>query len=332
MSLNQIPYTNVHELNLDWILQKIQEFDSKIKTFQDIIDSFEENVHLLLELEPRVTALEELTRRHSIAISQLQTDVQALSSDVNTFYSTLTQKLENEANTRASVDNDLQEQLNRLKGTLIDIRDLERRIKLYTDQMIKASDKRTDRKIYDVYLYVNGLYVQIEDQINEILNQLTHVATDVFNYTAYKYSINGRIGFDLNNDLIYQDLHNGLTAEQYCSLGLTADQYAAYHLTARDYMRQSRDLLHYDYVFMPIRGVKQDHSIALDEIINYIMDTMDASKYSFLELTAEEYAALNITAFEYLSLDHNLDHNRRIFYSGDSTGITADQYAHLTLM
>jgi DNA repair ATPase RecN len=38
MALNQIPYTNVHELNLDWILKKLQEFEARLDAIEDYGD------------------------------------------------------------------------------------------------------------------------------------------------------------------------------------------------------------------------------------------------------------------------------------------------------
>ena len=29
------PYTNVHELNLDWILSKLQEFENRLEAIED---------------------------------------------------------------------------------------------------------------------------------------------------------------------------------------------------------------------------------------------------------------------------------------------------------
>ena len=36
---NNFPYTNFHELNLDWIVGKIKEFGEKIESFQSVIDN-----------------------------------------------------------------------------------------------------------------------------------------------------------------------------------------------------------------------------------------------------------------------------------------------------
>ena len=33
----QFPYSNFHELNLDWILQKIKELDEKVDSIEDRI-------------------------------------------------------------------------------------------------------------------------------------------------------------------------------------------------------------------------------------------------------------------------------------------------------
>jgi len=41
--INNYPYTNFHDLNLDWILSKIQENDSVISTMKTEVDTFPTN-------------------------------------------------------------------------------------------------------------------------------------------------------------------------------------------------------------------------------------------------------------------------------------------------
>ena len=328
MALNQIPYTNVHELNLDWILQKIQEFDAKITAFQAIIDEFSQYVDVLTHLEPRVSALENEYSALNRTVSDLQNYVDTLHNSITA----LENALEREKNTRGAADADLQRQIDEINNSMINVAGLERRIKLYVDQKIIASDKRTDVKIQRVYLQMNSYYIELMDYINDIYDLLSHVATDIYNSNAYAYAVDGRIPFDLNNKLVYLHCGNALSAEEYCSLGLTANDYAAFNLSAERYLMYSRKELHYDYVFMPMSGVKQDHSVALSEAVNAIFDTLSADDYALLDLDADDYALLDLTSNDYRRLNLNGDLTHRIRCSDHGSGITADQYAHLNMI
>lgn len=328
MSLNQIPYTNVHELNLDWVLAKIQEFDNKIRQFQTVIDEFSQYVDILQELEPRVSTLENEYSQLRINLSQLQNSLNTLSNTVN-FLDTA---LDQEKLTRAAADADLQRQIDAIQNSLIDIGALERKIKLYVDQSVRASDLRTDAKLYKVYLKMNEYYIELMGYIEDLYSLLEHVATDIYNYAAYAYSTDGRISFDLNNWLVYLHCGNALSAEEYCSLGLTAEEYAAFNLTAERYLMYSRKELHYDYVFMPLSGVKQETSVALSEAVNTVFDTLSASEYAGMDLDADAYYALDLTANEYRRLNSDGDLTQRIRHSAHGAGLTAEEYSKLYMI
>lgn len=328
MYRNKYPYTDFHELNLDWVIQEIVEFSQKIDAFQKIIDDFAEYVELLQQLEPRVSALEALTSDLSHAVSDLRTGVSNLYLDVVE----LGQKLTDEENTRAAGDRDLQRQIDEINSSLVNIAALERRMKIYTDQAVKASESRTDVKLRALALQMNAYYLEVLGYIEDIYDKLTHVAINVYNWNAYSYAEDGRISFDLNNKLLYLHLGNNLNAVEYCKLGLTADQYKAYNLTADNYLMYGRDRLHYDYVYMPVSGKRQNVSVALSECINHVYDTMTSTEYALLDLTADEYALLDITSFDYLKLDSNLDVTHRLRYSLNGDGITAEEYEHLSII
>ena len=328
MALNQIPYTNVHELNLDWVLAKIQEFDAKIRQFQATIDEFAEYVHILAELEPRVATLEGEYSQLQNYVSELESRL----SEIASLVSALSSSLDTEKDTRAAADSDLQRQIDAIKSSITNIAGLEARIRLYVDQKVKASDLRTDAKLYKAYLKMNEYYIDLMGYIEDIYNLLEHVATDIYNYAAYAYSPDGRISFDLNNWLVYLHCSNALSAEEYCSLGLTADEYAAFNLTAERYLMYSRKELHYDYVFMPLSGVKQETSVALSEAVNAVFDTLSASEYASMDLDADTYYALDLTANEYRRLNSDGDLTQRIIHSAHGAGLTAEEYSKLYMI
>lgn len=324
MALNQIPYTNVHELNLDWVLAEIKKFDEYMTSIKAIIDQ-------LASYYETVDHLQEEVNTYSGRISDLESTVVIIQRRITELESNLIKLINDESNTRKAADDDLQNQIDQIKYAISDINSL----RAYIDAVYKSLRQYTNSAIslseHKLYFYINEKVLFLQSEIEEIHEMLLHVAINVYNWNAYAYAPDGRISFDLNNKLLYQHLGNNLTAEQYCKIGLTASQYAAFNLTADEYLMFSRDRLHYDYVFMPVAGVKQDHSVALSECINYALGTMSASEYAALDLDADAYAALDLSAYDYLRLNTDLSIGYRVVYRPNETGITAEQYAHLTL-
>lgn len=331
MALNQISYTNVHELNLDWVLAEIKKFDEYITSIKAIIDQLADYYETVDHLQEEVNALHNEVNTYSGRISDLESTVVIIQRRITELETDLIKLINDEANTRKAVDDDLQNQINEIKHAIADINSL----RAYIEAVYKSLRQYTDSAIslseHKLYFYINEKVGELQREIDEIHEMLLHIAINVYNWTAYAYAADGRIDFDLNNKLLYQHLGNNLTAEQYCKLGLTADEYAAYNLTADEYLVFGRERLHYDYVFMAIAGVRQDHSVALSECINYALGTMSASEYAALNLDADAYVALNLSAYDYLRLNTDLTIGNRVVYRPDGTGITAEQYAHLTL-
>lgn len=53
---DNLPYTNFHELNADWLLKQMKEAKAKIDEYQEILDQFEEDYQALLALASAMTA------------------------------------------------------------------------------------------------------------------------------------------------------------------------------------------------------------------------------------------------------------------------------------
>ena len=53
---DNLPYTNFHELNADWLLKQMQEAKAKIDEYQEVLDQFEEDYQVLLALSNAMTA------------------------------------------------------------------------------------------------------------------------------------------------------------------------------------------------------------------------------------------------------------------------------------
>ena len=182
-----------------------------------------------------------------------------------------------------------EKEISRLKEIVKELQTLNSDLKNYIDSQIenvKADYNGKFRNIENVY---SNLFGEILAKIADLYEKLDQAAINVFNYSANK-----RLALDDNNTKLYIDLENAISAEEYCSLGLSAEEYKKFEVSALDYLRDSKKLLKYGYVYMPVSGKKQNISVALTEIINEIKGTITADTYSSYGLTADGYAGLSL--------------------------------------
>lgn len=93
---NNFPYTNIHELNLDWILEKLKEVLDDNKSMSEQIDAMQYTIdNLPLEQEVRDQLTEWLNDGtlaniiNQTAFNQLRTDIDANTASINTLNSRL---------------------------------------------------------------------------------------------------------------------------------------------------------------------------------------------------------------------------------------------------
>lgn len=79
MAFEQLPYSNFHDLNLDWIIQQVKEWaaewDSVKRAFEELDLDFK-------DVENRLTALEASDVRLSAAVNNLRLTVEQLNNKV----------------------------------------------------------------------------------------------------------------------------------------------------------------------------------------------------------------------------------------------------------
>ena len=296
---HKYPYENFHELNLDWILSEIKRFAATLESWQQTIDEILAAIEQFDDLEARTLKLERATAdlptiRANIAT--LQANVLALSNQ----------------------DLILQKQIDKIKNNWNNIQTQIDDVYNYINAKINTVNVRITSEIYAVKVDYNTKFHQILRWMDEIDYRINHIDTSVINPWHPEL---GRITQDENARLIHNDLADEcLTAEQYSRLGLTAADYATYDLTAINYAQFGKTRLHFNWVYMPVEGIKQDISNVLTSIINNIMGTLTAAEYAALNLDADDYAALDLTSQQYQA------------YNTNGVGLTAEQYAALNML
>ena len=198
--ISQFPYSDFHQLNLDWLINLMKILKTQMDAIQEEFDKIEvmtkEQIELLIQ--------------------------EAILNNNRELYEYLTQlKAQITAEDKAYTDHQI--------STL----------KTYTDgQVSTLNNNIADLKIYtdNQDVYYDDLAKVYADHAVVVANQYTD--TKVVNYTYMISPITGEyedIRDVINEMIIYFHSDNSLTAAEYDALDLTAAAYDAYNLSAFDY-------------------------------------------------------------------------------------------------
>lgn len=206
--INQFPYSDFHEINLDWLINNMKAVKAQMNAIQEefnkievmtqeqieiliqeaILNNNRELYNYLTQLKAQITAEDKAYTDSQISIAKSYTDDQVTS--VNNRITDLNIYVDNQD---VYYDN---------------------LAKTYADHAVVVANQYTDEKVVD-YTYmispITGEYEDVRDVINEMIE--------------------------------YFHSDNSLTAAEYDALDLTAAAYDAYDLTAFDYDFNGKILL-----------------------------------------------------------------------------------------
>lgn len=157
---NKYPYTDLHELNLDWILAKIRELEARIENItEDIL------------------ALAKAYTDEQIAI--VQGNIDTLAADVNAFKIQINDKVD-------TLNAETVARLNALDQNVIDLYN-------YVDNQIVIANARTDQAIENAK---NDIYEHMMQELGKIkvINYFTGdliSVQEMFNYLASLHASDG---------------------------------------------------------------------------------------------------------------------------------------------
>lgn len=218
--------------------------------------------------------------------------------------------------------NVLQKDYGETKQLVESLNDIITHLNLNIDAKINHIDAKFTGRIDTLQNDINAELYVIEGEIDKIIDTINKkYAIDVYNYSA-----NRRLSLDRNNTKLYIDLENGISASEYETLNLTAEEYAKYAITALDYIKNASILLHYNWVYMPVSGHRQEISNALTELYNTLQGTMSEAEYETLALTAEQYKDLDLTNTDYRNYN---PYKTTGYVQLGGGGLTTKQYASL---
>jgi len=295
---NKYPYTDFHELNLDWIIERYVTLTEEVNTLKTWVAQHKiEYAEAMTRLEAVESEIDTFEQQITAHFNQLKADLEAdfarqqaeLEAALNQVKAEVDAEIEQLQEDVAAAIAGFENQFNELETNIIN-----------EVAQLKADVRREVTEFYNV-MQANNEYVftYVENRLDEFIESLPEILT-VMVYNPYRGEVT-----DIQtaiNDLYEVAAIWGLTASQYDSLNLTAEDYDALDLTAREYDTLGYKLLYKDpahYMISPFTG----EYVPLQEVIaglaQFHMEGLTASEYDAKDLTATAYDDLELTAFNY---------------------------------
>lgn len=288
---NKYPYTDFHELNLDWLLEHYKELVDQLQQINAWIAQhkieYNEAIARLTALENEINTFEAQIRAEFAALkAQQQAQLDAAINNINIEVDNKLNQLSRDVQT--AID-DIYAQYDQLQIAIAnELNDFRRQVNNEITS-IRNEMRANNQLIFD----------WVENRIEDFINSLPEILT-VQVYNPYRGEVT-----DIQtaiNDIYSVACIWGLTAQQYDDLGLTAEAYDALELTAVEYDTLGYKLLYPDpnyYMISPFTGEMTHIKNVVTRLCYFHMEGLTAEEYDAKELTAEAYDAYEITAFDY---------------------------------
>lgn len=263
-----MPYTNLHQQNLDWLMKTVASYQESI----DTLNSWR------VEFTGRVEDVES-------AVSNLQTAYNALYDAFGAFKNEVGKEFDERSN-------------------LLNIQFQTLRNDLQTDQAtFKAQiNAQFAELLNELETYKNYQQEYLEARLQQFLDNLPdYTQILVINpVRGYMTTVQQAID-DLYDTAVRYD---ALTAQEYDSAGLTAQRYDDMDLTSQEYDLYGRNYIavtdKLTWMYNPFTGVYSP----VREVVKQLAElhrtgAITAQAYDLLALSAEEYDDKEITAYNY---------------------------------
>lgn len=288
---NKYPYTDFHELNLDWLLTSYQAIIDKINQTIEWANNhqieYEEAIERLTAVENEIYTFEaQITAAFNQLETELRTEMEkALSDTIAEVDATIQQLRQDVAFAIASFENRFIELETQIKNELAETKAEVARAIMELQNILEANNQ--------------FIFQYVENRLQKFIDDLPEILT-VQVYNPYRGEVT-----DIQvaiNDLYSIACIWGLTASQYDSLGLTATEYDALEITAAEYDTLGYKLLYKDpdyHMLSPFTGEYVHVQDVIMDLAHLHMGGVTAAYYDGLELTATEYDEKELTAFQY---------------------------------
>lgn len=289
--LNKYPYTDFHELNLDWLLEHYSDLVNQLNEINTWISQHKIDYETAIaELNRISNEIDTFEAQVNIEFEKLKTD---LENEVDDKLNSITvqvdakiRQLENEVN--AAISGFETEFENLRLQILAEFAQFKAQINYEIIQLRNSIDANND-----------FVFAWVENRLQEFIDSLPEILT-VMVYNPYR-------GYDTDIQTAINDIYSyaavwSLTAIQYDSLGLTAEEYDVLGLTAIEYDTMAYKLLYKDpndYMISPFTGQLVTVKEVVTKLCYFHMEGLTAEEYDLKDLTAQDYDDLELSAFDY---------------------------------
>lgn len=338
MALNQFPYTNVHELNLDWIISKVQELETRLEAIED----YGEDINEL-----------------KTALQNLENALEALKSSVNASVLALNIRCNNIEDQQDNIEHSVQllyqcvaDDISRVESQFDAFNSALTALRVYNDTSntitLNAANAYTQEKVRELLeyfsdpksIYVHNPWTGDIETIQAFIN---------FLYDLLDYAAMTAQQFD--------DL--GLTAEQFDALGISCEEFDTYgkwslYFNAGYVTSSELDIILAEYttqeqaasfatkaqlenyatlndvkVINPVTGLLGSMQDCINSLVGLHQNGLTCTQFDGANLTATEFDALNLSAFEFDFYGVVQFYNASIISL--TTGITSEQYQNIVV-
>ena len=298
---NKYPYTDFHELNLDWLLSNYQAIIDKTNQIinwanEHQID-YEEAIARLNAVEREIDGFEAEVRA---AFAQQKAEIDADFARQKAEMDAALQATEDKVDAQITL---LTNEVNAAIASFdVKFNELQRKIMSeLTAAKIQINEalQELNQRILDNNVF---LFEYIENRLDKFIDDFPDlIGIQVYNpYQGKRTTLQEAV-----NDLYDMSCIYGLTAIQFDTMDLTAEEFDDHDLTAREFDQYGYNLLGYPdpryYMFSPFTG-----EIDLVKNVVQLLAGLHTDQYSLnveefedLDLTAEEFDNSDITAFNF---------------------------------